>query len=67
MEQTQALAARHRMNPTENFDLLSMFAFQRTTIGKMTKTRSVRVEKAATNKLVSGQCPKPQCTVSVFT
>jgi hypothetical protein len=47
MEQMHALAARQRMKPTENFDLRSMFAFQRTTIGSTTKTRSVIVEKAA--------------------
>lgn len=51
MEQMQALAARQRMNPTEVFDLRSMFAFQRTTIGNTTKTRSVRVEK------VANKCP----------
>jgi hypothetical protein len=47
MEQMQALAARQRINPTENLDRLSMFAFQRTTIGNTTKTRSVSVEKVA--------------------
>ena len=41
------------MNPAEIFDLLSMFEFQRTTIGSMTKTRSVRVEKVAANHYVS--------------
>lgn len=47
MEQMHALAARQRMKPTENFDLRSILAFQRTTIGNMTKTRSVSVENVA--------------------
>lgn len=53
MEQMQALAARQRINPTESFALRPMFAFQRTTIGNITKTRSVRVEKVARSRPVS--------------
>lgn len=53
MEQMHALAARQRMNPTESFDLRSMLAFQRTMIGRTTKTRSVRVVNTAKVEHVS--------------
>ena len=66
IEQMQALAARQRMNPTESFDLRSMLAFQRTTIGSTTKTRSVRVEKVA-DRLVSQNKPSTLVTMLVPT
>jgi hypothetical protein len=53
MEQIQALVARQRIHPTENFDLSLMFDFQRTTIGSTTNTRSVSVVNAAVNQEVS--------------
>lgn len=46
-------APRERMNPTVNFDLLCIFELQRIGIGKMTKTRSVRVVKPAIKDSVS--------------
>ena len=49
----QALAARQRMQPTENFDFRSMFEFQRTMIGNTTNTKSVRVENVAVDRFVS--------------
>ena len=61
IEQIQALAARQRINPTENLDLNLMFDFQRTTIGSPTKTRSVSVENAAVNQEVSLRSFQSQC------
>ena len=53
MEQIQALVARQRIHPTENFDLSLMFDFQRTTIGSTTNTMSDNVVNAAVNQEVS--------------
>jgi hypothetical protein len=53
IEQIQALVARQRIHPTENFDLSLMFDFHRTTIGSTTKTRSDSVVNAAVTQEVS--------------
>lgn len=47
MEHMHPRAARQRMKPTDSLDFRSMFALQRTIIGRMKKKTSVKVVKAA--------------------